>query len=162
DTTTALGRLRQRLRDNAPTLTTTNATVARAWETAVDDLASLPLGWDGGPAAPIAGLPLYQQFFGRDTLTIGWQAAMVMPEMLRDLIPARRRVLDWLDHYADLDGDGLLEYMTRSRKGVKNQGWKDSDDAIVDERGEIVPNPIATSETQAYWYVGLQQAALAL
>ena len=60
----------------------------------------------------------------------------------------------------DPDGDGFLEYDTHSAKGVKNQGWKDSHDAIVDERGRIVPNPIAASEIQAYWYAALQQAAL--
>lgn len=227
--------IQQKLRDEAPRLIAANMTVARAWQTAMADLASLPLGLDIGPAAPIAGLPLYQQFFGRDTLTIGWQAAMVMPTLLRDalranaavqgrtfddwrdeqpgriihqmrtgplsllnvdpllryygdysapqdflimlaqylawtddretvraLLPAARAVLDWLDRYGDLDGDGLLEYCTRSAKGVKNQGWKDSDDAIVDERGEIVTAPIATSEMQAYWYVGLEQMALTL
>jgi glycogen debranching enzyme len=53
-----------------------------------------------------------------------------------------------------------VEYRTRSTAGVKNQGWLDSDDAIVDDTGEIVPNPIATSELQAYTYAGLQQAGL--
>jgi hypothetical protein len=34
-----------------------------------------------------------------------------------------------------LDGDGFSEYLCRSKKGVKNQGWKDFGDAIVDENG---------------------------
>jgi glycogen debranching enzyme len=70
-------------------------------------------------------------------------------------------VVDWLDESGDLDGDGFIEYVTRSAQGIKNQGWKDSDDAIVDEQGGIVPNPIAVSEVQGYWYAGLGQAALA-
>jgi glycogen debranching enzyme len=78
---------------------------------------------------------------------------------VRQLLPTARAVVDWLDRYGDLDGDGFLEYVTRSAKGVKNQGWKDSHDAIVDERGEIVPNPIAASELQAYWFAALEQAA---
>jgi glycogen debranching enzyme len=229
---TAIGRVRRRLREECPTLTTTNATVARAWRTATDDLASLPLGLEEGPATPIAGLPLYQQFFGRDTLTTGWQALMAMPTMLRDalnanaawqgqviddwldeepgkmihqmrwgpvsllgldpfrryygdyatvpdflimlgqyltwtndrdtvrrLLPAARDALHWLERYADLDGDGFIEYRTRSKGGVKHQGWKDSGDAIVDETGRQVEPPIATSELQAYWYAGLGQAA---
>jgi glycogen debranching enzyme len=80
-------------------------------------------------------------------------------ETVRRLLPAARDCIAWCDRFGDPDRDGFLEYDTRSAKGVKNQGWKDSDDAIVDERGSIVPNPIATSELQAYWYAGLQQAA---
>ena len=179
-------------------------------------------------------MPLYAQFFGRDVLTIAWQAAMAMPTMLKDaleanaaqqgtviddsrdeepgklvhqarrgplsaigknpmsryygdyaappdflimlaqyllwtgdmatvrrLLPAARRAIEWLDRYGDLDRDGFIEYRKRSEGGVKNQGWKDAPNAIVDEHGEIVENPIATSELQAYWYSGLRQAAIA-
>jgi glycogen debranching enzyme len=82
-------------------------------------------------------------------------------DTIRTLLPAARKAIDWLDRYGDLDGDGFIEYVCRSEKGVKNQGWKDSPDGIIDEQGNIVENPIAASELQAYWYVGLQQAALA-
>lgn len=80
---------------------------------------------------------------------------------VRQLLPAARKAVDWIERYADLDRDGFVEYVSRSEKGVKNQGWKDAEDAIVDDSGEIVQNPIATSELQAYWYAGLQQAAVA-
>src|ERR1051325_6029174 len=40
-----------------------------------------------------------------------------------------RRILEWAQRYGDRDGDGYLEYQTRSQKGTKNQGWKDSGDA---------------------------------
>lgn len=79
---------------------------------------------------------------------------------VRRLLPALRAAIDWCDRYGDPDGDGFLEYDTRSSAGVKNQGWKDSEDAVVDEEGRIVPNPIASSELQAYWYAGLRQSAL--
>jgi glycogen debranching enzyme len=231
--TAALELERARLADEMPRLTSSNATVTKAWDTATRDLASLPYGLPEGPATPIAGLPLYLQFFGRDSLTIGWQSLMATPTLLRDslranaawqgtriddwldeepgkmihqarngplsvlgenphlryygdwatppdflvmlgqylawtddratvrkLLPAARAAIDWCLRYGDPDGDGFLEYDTRSAKGVKNQGWKDSHDAVVDERGEVVPNPIASSELQAYWYAALQQAAL--
>jgi glycogen debranching enzyme len=224
----------RRLSMEAPRIYTSNDAVARAWRTAIRDLASLSLGEEAGPAAPIAGIPLYQQFFGRDTLTTAWQAGMAMPLMLRDalsanaglvgravddwldeepgkmihqatrgplaalgltnnlrnygdyatgpdflimlgqyllwsddratvrsLLPVARLVIEWVRRYADIDGDGLIEYRTRSPKGVKNQGWKDADDAIVDGAGRVVDPPIATIELQAYLYTGLQQAALA-
>jgi glycogen debranching enzyme len=227
-----LEQLRSELFDEMPRLTSSNATVTKAWETAVRDLASLPYGLPDAPATPTAGLPLYLQFFGRDSLTIGWQSLVATPTLLRDalvanaarqgtriddwldeepgkmihqarngplsvlgenpflryygdwatppdflvmlgqylswtddretvhrLLPAARAALDWGFRFGDPDGDGFLEYDTRSAKGVKNQGWKDSHDAVIDETGRIIPNPIATSEIQAYWYAALQQAA---
>jgi glycogen debranching enzyme len=63
-----------------------------------------------------------------------------------------RRVLDWAREYGDSDRDGYLEYQTKSSRGTKNEGWKDSDDAIVYDDGRLVAAPIATCELQAYWY----------
>jgi glycogen debranching enzyme len=230
----AAGRARTGLRRELTRLRSTNRDVAETWATAVDDLATLPLGEPAGPAAPIAGLPIYQHVFGRDTLTVAWQALLAGPSMLRDslrlnaahvgqriddwrdeepgkllhqvrrgpvsavgidpltgyygdyatapdfpvflgqylawtgdlgtvreLLPVARRVVGWLDRYADLDRDGFLEYRCRSTAGVKNQGWKDSDTAIVDEHGEVVDDPIAPSELQGYHYAALRHGALA-
>jgi glycogen debranching enzyme len=70
-----------------------------------------------------------------------------------------RRVLDWARTRGDRDGDGYLEYLTRSKMGTKNQGWKDSGDAIVYEDGRPVPPPIATCEIQGYWYCAQQLMA---
>ena len=67
-----------------------------------------------------------------------------------------RRILDWARDYGDSDGDGYLEYQTRSTKGTKNQGWKDSGDAIIYDDGRPVPPPIATCELQGYWYAAQQ------
>ena len=67
-----------------------------------------------------------------------------------------RRIMDWAREYGDADGDGYLEYLTRSSKGTKNQGWKDSGDAIVYDDGSPVPAPIATCELQGYWYAAQQ------
>jgi glycogen debranching enzyme len=71
-----------------------------------------------------------------------------------------RRILDWARDYGDMDGDGYLEYRTRSSKGTKNQGWKDSGDAIVYEDGSPVPPPIATCELQGYWFAAQQLMAV--
>lgn len=60
--------------------------------------------------------------------------------------------LRWADRYLDLDGDGFYEYRTRSEQGMKNQGWKDSGDAIVYDDGRQVEDPIATCEMQAFVY----------
>jgi glycogen debranching enzyme len=71
-----------------------------------------------------------------------------------------RRILDWARKYGDMDGDGYLEYRTRSPEGAKNQGWKDSGDAVVDDDGRPVPAPIATCELQGYWYIAQRLMAL--
>ena len=73
---------------------------------------------------------------------------------------AARRILDWAREYGDADRDGYLEYQTRSTKGTKNQGWKDSGDAIIYDDGSPVPSPIATCEIQGYWYIAQQLMAV--
>jgi glycogen debranching enzyme len=71
-----------------------------------------------------------------------------------------RRILDWARTDGDKDRDGYLEYQTRSTKGTKNQGWKDSGDAIVYDDGTPVPSPIGTCELQGYWFAAQQVMAL--
>jgi glycogen debranching enzyme len=71
-----------------------------------------------------------------------------------------RRILDWARDYGDMDRDGFLEYQTRSSKGTKNQGWKDSGDAIIYADGKAVPPPIATCELQGYWYIAQELMAV--
>ena len=39
--------------------------------------------------------------------------------------------------YGDADGDGFLEYIDESGRGLANQGWKDSGDSIRFRTGEI-------------------------
>ncbi len=60
--------------------------------------------------------------------------------------------LDWIDRYGDRDGDGHLEYATRSAQGLGNQCWKDSWDGIQFANGTIPYLPIATCEIQGYVY----------
>jgi len=71
-----------------------------------------------------------------------------------------RRALDWARQYGDRDSDGYLEYQTRSTGGTKNQGWKDSGEAIAYEDGTPVPAPIATCELQGYWFAAQQLMAV--
>ncbi len=73
-------------------------------------------------------------------------------EVTRSFLEPAKRVLDWLDTRADIDGDGFLEYKTRSPKGQTHQGWKDSSDPVRYADGGIAEPPIATCEVQGYWY----------
>ena len=75
-------------------------------------------------------------------------------ELVRPLVRSALDAVRWLDEYGDLDGDGFYEYQTRSEHGVRHQGWKDSEDAMVYEDGTPVKPPIATCEEQAFAYLG--------
>src|ERR1051326_2539659 len=70
------------------------------------------------------------------------------------------RILDWAREYGDMDKDGFLEYKTRSSAGTKNQGWKDSGNAIVYDDGTPVPDPLGTCELQGYWFSPQQSMAV--
>jgi glycogen debranching enzyme len=60
--------------------------------------------------------------------------------------------LEWIDRYGDRDGDGYVEYDTRSSEGLENQGWRDSWDGVVDRDGSIPRRPLALCEIQGYVY----------
>ncbi|HEY2679971.1 MAG TPA: glycogen debranching N-terminal domain-containing protein [Candidatus Udaeobacter sp.] len=78
-------------------------------------------------------------------------------QLVQPLIGPALKALKWLDDYADLDGDGFYEYKTHSKQGLKNQGWKDSGDAIPYEDGSDVKPPIATCEEQGFAYLSKVQ-----
>ena len=73
-------------------------------------------------------------------------------ETLRTLRPALDAALEWIDRHGDRDGDGFVEYERRSSGGLRNQGWKDSEDSIVHSDGSLAEGPIALVEVQGYVY----------
>lgn len=77
--------------------------------------------------------------------TWSWHGSRAELEVLRPHVDA---ALSWIERDGDLDGDGLLEYQTRSPRGYFNQGWKDAHDAIVHGDGSLPELPIATCELQ--------------
>lgn len=72
-------------------------------------------------------------------------------ELVRGYAGACKDALHWADTWS-LDETTFYRYKTRSKQGVKNQGWKDSKDAIVYPDGSQVEAPIGTSEMQAFVY----------
>ncbi len=58
--------------------------------------------------------------------------------------------MDWIDRNSK--ETGYLGYIRKSRRGLANQGWKDSGDCIVNRQGELATGPIILSEVQAYTY----------
>jgi glycogen debranching enzyme len=73
-------------------------------------------------------------------------------ETIEALWPHITAALGWLDNSGDRDGDGFFEYGARTGEGLRNQGWKDSFDAISHADGRLADGPIAVVEMQAYAY----------
>ena len=72
--------------------------------------------------------------------------------LVRELEPALRRALRWIDESGDLDGDGFVEFSRRSGHGLEVQSWKDSPDSQRFADGRVAEGPIAASEVQGYVY----------
>jgi len=62
------------------------------------------------------------------------------------------RALEWIERWGDRDGDLFVEYLRLTPKGLANQGWKDSRDAISHADGSLAHAPLALCEVQAYVY----------
>jgi glycogen debranching enzyme len=71
------------------------------------------------------------------------------------LLPAADRALRWIDEFGDRDGDGYVEYLRTSDRGLQNQGWKDSHDSTRFADGHLAEPPVALCEVQAYVYGAL-------
>jgi len=69
------------------------------------------------------------------------------------------RALQWIEQYGDSDGDSYVEYMREAPRGLANQGWKDSFDAISYADGTLARPPIALCEVQAYVYAAYASIA---
>ncbi len=81
-------------------------------------------------------------------------------ELIGQLWPNIQSALNWIDHHGDCDGDGFVEYRQRAPGGLRNQGWKDSDDAMFHADGTLASPPIALCEVQGYVYAAKLRAAL--
>jgi glycogen debranching enzyme len=94
----------------------------------------------------IDATPLFLILLGRHA---AWTGELTLFNELRSHIDA---ALAWITAYGDLNGDGYVEYASTSGKGLVNQGWKDSGDAIVNADGSLATPPIALVEVQGYVY----------
>jgi len=73
--------------------------------------------------------------------------------LVRELEVEARAALDWIDRYADLQGNGYVSYKRRNEEtGLENQCWKDSWDSISFSDGRLPGFPRATCELQGYAY----------
>ena len=69
---------------------------------------------------------------------------------LEQLWPNALSAMAWIDR--NCQETGYLHYYRSSGKGLLNQGWKDSENCIVNSKGEIAEGAIALCEVQGYVY----------
>ncbi len=110
------------------------------------DSASLSLGGGSVYYGSVDATPLFVMMLGE---LRKWGLAT---ELVDELLPHADRALEWIENYGDRDGDGFVEYLRSTDRGLANQGWKDSFDGIRYASGEIASAPIALCEVQAYTY----------
>ncbi|HSD82040.1 MAG TPA: glycogen debranching N-terminal domain-containing protein, partial [Solirubrobacteraceae bacterium] len=110
----------------------------------------------GGEVAALGLSPLTRYFGTVDATPLflcllaehaTWRGDLGLFHELRDAADA---ALGWIDEFGDHDGDGFLDYRASTPEGLRNQGWKDSDDGVVDGRGHPLEPPIALVEPQGY------------
>jgi glycogen debranching enzyme len=81
-------------------------------------------------------------------------------KLVRELETEARAALNWIDEFANLQGDGYIWYRRRNEKtGLENQCWKDSWDSISYRDGRLPGFPRATCELQGYAYDAKMRAA---
>lgn len=71
-------------------------------------------------------------------------------ETLDRLWPNALAAMEWIDRNSQ--ETGYLAYHRKSKRGLINQGWKDSGDCIVNRQGQMASGPITLCEVQAYVY----------
>jgi glycogen debranching enzyme len=80
-------------------------------------------------------------------------------EFVNRTCPNIERALHWIDKYGDGDADGFIEYGHSSRRGLLQQGWKDSQDSVFHSDGRLAEGPIALCEVQGYVYAAKRRIA---
>ncbi|MCX7592840.1 MAG: amylo-alpha-1,6-glucosidase [Fischerella sp.] len=78
-------------------------------------------------------------------------------ETLEQLWPNALAAMEWIDR--NMKDTGYLSYYRKSKRGLANQGWKDSGDCIVNRKGELANGPIALCEVQGYVYAAKMRLA---
>ncbi len=87
---------------------------------------------------------------------VNWTGDLELFKQLKDNV---NRALNWIDVYANIEGNGFAYYAMKSPLGIYNQCWKDSSDSISHSDGTLAKQPIAVAEVQGYVYMAKRQLA---
>jgi glycogen debranching enzyme len=101
----------------------------------------------------IDATPLFLILLARHAL---WTGTL---DLFHELRPNVERALGWMDGDGQPTGDAYLAYELKSKRGLGNQGWKDSGDAIMNADGSLATPPIALAEVQGYAYLAKRGVA---
>jgi len=82
-------------------------------------------------------------------------------DFIASLMPALEEAMAWIHAAEGRSEDGFLRYLCAAQGGLRNQGWKDSDDAVHHADGRLAEGSIALCEVQAYAY-GARRAMAAI
>jgi len=97
--------------------------------------------------------PLFLWLLGRYVATSG---DLQLAEQLWSNV---ERALEWIERWGTREGQPYVEYLRQTSRGLSNQGWKDSFDAISHADGRLARPPIALCEVQAYVHAAYEAIA---
>jgi len=109
-----------------------------------------------GEMAALGEVPFGAYYGGVDTTPLFVALAGAYLERTADLAfinsiwPQLTAATQWLEVFADSDGDGFIDYARGQATGLANQGWKDSEDSVFHADGRLATGPIALVEAQGY------------
>ncbi len=118
-----------------------------------------------GEMAALGEIPFGRYYGSADATPLFVMLAHAFYERTADrafldrLWPHLLAALEWMERYGDRDGDLFIEYARQGGSGLVQQGWKDSNDSIFHEDGELAEPPIALCEVQGYAYGAWSGAA---
>jgi glycogen debranching enzyme len=118
-----------------------------------------------GEMAALSEVPFGRYYGGADTTPLFVLLAGAYLKRTNDVAfcrevwPAVRAALAWIDDFGDADRDGFIEYSRGAAGGLQNQGWKDSDTSVFHADGSLAQGPIAIVEVQAYVVAAKRAAA---
>ncbi|WP_128859969.1 amylo-alpha-1,6-glucosidase [Methanocella paludicola] len=81
-------------------------------------------------------------------------------KLLEKIMPNIDAAIAWIDRYSRRDGSEFTSYLPRSARGLSNQGWKDSWDAVMHSDGTLAKPPVALAEVQGYVYMAKKRLAM--
>jgi glycogen debranching enzyme len=119
----------------------------------------------GGEMAALGEIPFRRYYGSTDSTPLFVMLAAAFYErtgdldFVRSVWPNIERALYWVDCFGDQDRDGFVEYFRRSPNGLVQQGWKDSQDSVFHQNGQLAEGPIALCEVQGYVYAARRGAA---
>jgi glycogen debranching enzyme len=119
-----------------------------------------------GEMAVLEELPFGQYYGGVDTtplfVMLAGEYAARTGDMafIRELWPALRAAMAWIEDPANCDEHGFLTYERGADTGLANQGWKDSQDSISHEDGSLAVGRIGLVEVQGYVYAALRHMSV--